>query len=202
MEKLIPIISTDRLIFKSYVKFISLLTLAKIRPKAADVFAELLYLNYIKSDIVNKADRFKVIFDYDTKNEIKNTLGISDASLQNHLTYLRHKKLIEDNSISDYYLIYPNENMTIGMRFILNSDNRAVVKLTLSKEPISVYSSMIDAAKEINPKNMKNIIPNIENCCNKDSDIKSAYGDIWLYKDEFDKLTNIEDIDKASTVEN
>lgn len=79
-----------------------------IRDREADVFAELLYFNYVKREIPDIKDRFKIIFNQDIKNEIIEYLQISDDVYRNCLSTLRKRELIrEDGTIHDMYLVVP-----------------------------------------------------------------------------------------------
>jgi hypothetical protein len=81
-----------------------------IRDREADVFAELLYFNYIKKDIPDVKDRFKIILDGDIRKEIIKYLGISDDVYRNMLTSLRKRELItRDNTINEIYFMYPTK---------------------------------------------------------------------------------------------
>ena len=82
-----------------------------IRDREADVFAELLYFNYIKREIPDIKDRFKIIFSSDIKNQIIEYLDISDDVYRNTLSTLRKKELITDKGvIHSTYLVYPTDN--------------------------------------------------------------------------------------------
>lgn len=95
--------------FRVYVAIIKPF-LRGIRDREADVFAELLYFNYVKRSIPDKEDRFKVIFNSDIKNEILKYIGISDDIYRNCLSSLRKRELITDKGvIHDVYLVYPEE---------------------------------------------------------------------------------------------
>lgn len=70
-----------------------------------DVLALLLYFHKkLESEITNKKILWKIVFDYETKQKIKEELDISDASLQNVLTSLRKKNIISNNQIVSTYI--------------------------------------------------------------------------------------------------
>ena len=71
-----------------------------------ETVAALLY-QYIKlrESVTNEDMLWKMVFDYDTKTEVKKLLGgIKDYSLQNVLSRLRTKGVIEDNRIKKSYI--------------------------------------------------------------------------------------------------
>lgn len=73
----------------------------------------------------NKADMFKLVFDYDTREEIQDKLNISSAVLRNTLTALRKKGLIVNNTIPRHYLdidIEGGKNFTVGYKFLIQND--------------------------------------------------------------------------------
>jgi hypothetical protein len=73
----------------------------KLKPQEEDILALFLYYHYkLKQEITNNKILWKVLFDYDTKNDIKKELGIKDQAMQNALTAFRKKKIIVDNVIS------------------------------------------------------------------------------------------------------
>jgi len=64
-----------------------------------------LYYHYkYQKDITNNKILWKVVFDYDTRQEIKNELGIKDAVLQNILSKFRKDKIIKDNKIVSTFI--------------------------------------------------------------------------------------------------
>lgn len=108
--KVIPIKKNKREFFRAYVEILRPF-LKQIRKREADLFAELLYQNYDKSEIKNKTDRFKLILEHDNRKKIEQYLNMSTAVFRNSLTVLRKKGLINDsNLIPDAYLLYPKEN--------------------------------------------------------------------------------------------
>lgn len=108
--KTIPIKKNKREFFRAYVEILRPF-LKQIRKREADLFAELLYQNYIRAEIKNKIDRFKLILEQENRKKIEQYLGMTTAVFRNSLTILRKKGLVtEDNLIPDAYLLYPKEN--------------------------------------------------------------------------------------------
>lgn len=115
MEKSIPISTDSRKFFRQYLELIN--PLVKLRGRELDVMSELLYYNDKFKDIPEE-HRWKLIFDYDVKTEIKERLKLSDASLNNNLTILRKKKILVKNRVVKSFLIYPSD--TCKLSFIFN----------------------------------------------------------------------------------
>lgn len=77
----------------------------KLTKQEMDVLALLLYYHYnLSSEITNKKILWKMVFDYEIKAKIKKELGLKDASLQNVLSSLRKKGVIQDNQIVSTYI--------------------------------------------------------------------------------------------------
>lgn len=73
--------------------------------KEREVFAELLYQYNRLPDMADEY-KFKILFDYDTKVQMKDRLGMGDAVFKNNLSSLRYKGLItSDNRIPARYLV-------------------------------------------------------------------------------------------------
>jgi hypothetical protein len=77
----------------------------KLKPKEEAILALFLYHHYkLKHEITNSKVLWKILFDYDTKNEIKNELNIKDQTMQNALTVFRKKNIVIDNTISPVFI--------------------------------------------------------------------------------------------------
>lgn len=114
-------IKTDRrTFFRQYVELLQ--PLLKIRNREADVFGELLYHTYLKKSISNKTDKFKLVFDSDTRIEIEKKLDISAAVLRNALTQLRDKNLIVNNQIPDLFLVDPESEFSLTFKFNIQDE--------------------------------------------------------------------------------
>lgn len=117
MEKVIPVNTNTRKFFKEYLRLIN--PLVGLRGKELDVMAELLYYNYEFRDIPEE-HRWKLIFDYDTKTDIRSSLGLSDASMNNNLSSLRKRGLIVNNRVAKFFWVYPEgDEMKIVFKFNL-----------------------------------------------------------------------------------
>lgn len=98
----------------------------KLTNQQRRVLSEFLYYHHVfKEDITNEKILWKMVFDYDTKMKIKDSLNISDGCLHTILTRLRQLNVIVNNKISPKYLlnidgdkfsIVFNFNITDGQR--------------------------------------------------------------------------------------
>jgi DNA-binding MarR family transcriptional regulator len=117
MEKSIPISTDGRKFFRQYLELIN--PLIKLRGKELDVMSELLYYNDKFKDIPEE-HRWKLIFDYDVKTEIREKLNLSDASLNNNLSALRKKGILVKNRILKSFLIYPDSTCKLSFIFTIH----------------------------------------------------------------------------------
>jgi len=76
----------------------------KLRPKELELYAHLLTVNHKYRNIPFK-ERNKLIFNYDTKIEIANKMGIKLTGVYNILSTLRSSKMIEEDSLIPKYAI-------------------------------------------------------------------------------------------------
>ena len=118
MEKNIPIKTTEDKFYRQYLELIN--PLLKLRGKELDVLAQLLLYNNSLKDIPEE-HRWKIIFDYDTKTKIRTELDLSDASMNNNLSALRKKGIIENNKVLKNFLVYPNGAVKITFNFDLKN---------------------------------------------------------------------------------
>lgn len=114
MEKNIPIKTVESKFFRQYLELIN--PLLKLRGKELDVLAELMFYNHSLKDIPEE-HRWKIIFDYDTKIKIREKLNLSDASMNNNLSVLRKKRIIDNNKVSKAYLILPQTGFKLTFQF-------------------------------------------------------------------------------------
>lgn len=119
MKKTIPLqFKSEQQLFRAYVELLQ--PLLKIRDREADVFSQLLYLNYQKQSITNLTDRFEIIFSPKSKKTICEQLAINDNILQNTLSILRKKKLIINNSIPTKFHLYPvDSNLELTFKLLV-----------------------------------------------------------------------------------
>lgn len=99
----ISIPTTTKKYFRLHLELIrSIPPLDGLRYKELDVLAELLYWNYMFKD-VSKDERWKLIFNYDTKLKMRESIFMEADQFNNCLTSLRKKGIIKGKSvISDF----------------------------------------------------------------------------------------------------
>jgi hypothetical protein len=117
MEKKYTFTQGTRKFFRAYVEMIRPF-LKNIRTREADVFAELLYYNYVKKEIKDPIDRSKIVLGPEIRRDIEKQLHISTAIFRNALSGLRAKGLVkEDNTISETYLVMTDDKK-VELKFI------------------------------------------------------------------------------------
>jgi len=80
-------------------------TFHSLTKQQSQVLALLLYYHYkFKQDITNSKILWKVVFDYDTKDLIKQELNMKDSVFRNILTKLRKLNIIKDNTITSAFI--------------------------------------------------------------------------------------------------
>ena len=106
---------------KFYRQYIEILQpILKLRKREADVFAELLYHNYLKRDVKNSEDRFKLVFDISTRNKISEKLNISNAVIQQALGGLRKKNVIKGITLRETFAVEPSNGVfNLNFKFVV-----------------------------------------------------------------------------------
>lgn len=117
MEKKIQVPTTPRKFFRQYLELIN--PLVNLRGKELDVLSELLYHNH-KMQKVPEEYRWKVLFNYDTKTNIREKLNLSVASMNNNMSSLRSKGIIINGKIKKDFLIHPKGQCDIIFSFKIN----------------------------------------------------------------------------------
>lgn len=114
--------STKRAFFSTYIEITSIRSpLNTLRKQEKRVLAELMYMNdRISKDFKDKEDhkKWNVLFDYDTKLEMRERLDMSDQTFANALTILRKKGLLsKDNYLHSKLRLYPTEKTVLTFEF-------------------------------------------------------------------------------------
>lgn len=116
-EKIFNIPVSKYKFFRGYIELLKPF-LSGLTSKEADVVAELMYQNYLKQEIPNKTDRFKLILESSNRRLIEQKLEITSASFRNILCSLKTKKIIDDNNeLRDIFLVLPDDTFTITFNF-------------------------------------------------------------------------------------
>lgn len=122
MKKEFKINKGEREIFRWYVELIRPF-LKGLRPREADVFAEILYRYYTKRGVTNQRDRMALVLNSDSRDEMVEYLGMSQPILRNAISSLRKKNILkEGNIIPDVYLV-DLENGKLDLSFIFTVKN-------------------------------------------------------------------------------
>lgn len=100
--------------FRQYLEILK--PLHSITSRECDVLSRLLYYEFIYRDYPEKI-KSKAIFDYDTKLEIREELGMSKYQLLNIFKSLRKKGAIKNDTIDKAYRVYPTEDFAIIYQF-------------------------------------------------------------------------------------
>lgn len=90
----------------------------KLRPKELELYANLLLVNHKYRNIPFK-ERNKLIFNYDTKIDISNKMGIKLSGVYNILSNLRKFKILEEESLIPKYVL----NKTNELLFIFEDED-------------------------------------------------------------------------------
>lgn len=128
-QESIPVKTTEERFFIEYLiikkPFLEIIlskvnkTKVVIHPKPLRVFALLLYYNYLYREYEDEI-KWKMVFDYDTKVKIMETLDISEGQLNTYLSTLRTIKLLNKKSISKPFIFYPESGFELTFRFDFN----------------------------------------------------------------------------------
>ena len=121
-EKVVTLKSTrPRKFFRQYIELLQ--PMLKLRQREADVFAELLYHNYLKRDIKDTADRFKLVFDISTREKMQDYLKISNSVIQQALGGLRKKGVIKGITLRESFIIVPQDGVfSLTFKFVVEED--------------------------------------------------------------------------------
>lgn len=91
---------------------------SQLNNREKEVLAELLYYNNSLSYITEEKRRNKLVFDYDTRLEIANKMGVKTHVVLNNISSLRKKGLLNENSFVSKYVIKDLTSLT----FLFNVD--------------------------------------------------------------------------------
>jgi DNA-binding MarR family transcriptional regulator len=105
--------------FRNYLEVLK--PLHNITPREADVLSRILYYNFIYSNYEEKV-RSKVIFDYDTKAQIREELNMTVHQFLNILKSLRKKGVLKGETINENYKVYPDNPFSVTFQFNITHD--------------------------------------------------------------------------------
>jgi len=119
MEREVKIKTSKRKFFQQYLRVIKPILKPYLSNGELSVLGELMYYNDKYKDLDPKIKK-KLLIDYDTKEDIMETLEISRNTLANTLTALRKGGYLKDRELSKAYQVYPGESFNINYKFIIN----------------------------------------------------------------------------------
>lgn len=103
MNKIINLNISPKNLFKKWLEITQ--NYHNLTNQQQDILALFLYHHFkLKQEITNTKILWKIVFDYDTKREIKDELGITDQVLQNTLTQFRKKNIVVKNTITPAFI--------------------------------------------------------------------------------------------------
>lgn len=110
--------------FRQYLEVIKIFSpYNKLRAKELDVLAEFMMYNN-KHSSIEYEDRWKLIMHYGVKVEIRDRLGMSEASFNNILSDLRKKKILVNNKIPEKFLFTIGDHFEFKINFIINEQGK------------------------------------------------------------------------------
>lgn len=114
MNKVIPIKTNIETFFIQYLNILSPIT--RIQGKEAEILAELMYQNHLKSHIPEE-DRFKLIFSSTMRNLMIKRLETTGPIFRNAITKLRKLNAVIDNRLHPAYILQMDKEMVINFKF-------------------------------------------------------------------------------------
>ena len=121
-QKVVNSKSPLRIFFREYLE--ALKGYHGLPNHEAKLLAELMY-NYhiLEGKLPDDKFRWKVLFDYDTKMEIREYLGISGQALENKLTMLRRKGFIVNGKLNPNYVLDPGKSFALTYNWIIEAED-------------------------------------------------------------------------------
>ena len=93
----------------------------RLNDNPLKVLAQLLFYNNRYKDLSEKA-RWKMVFDYDTKQEICKELRMPPSHLNSYLSQLRRLKIVKGRKIDEFYVIYPRDEVQLTFNLKVSMD--------------------------------------------------------------------------------
>lgn len=87
-----------------------------LHPKLLHVFALILYYNNEYRDLPEE-QKWKKVFDYDTKVQMMNEVGINEGHLNTYISILRNIHLLTGRQISHPFIFYPETGFELTFKF-------------------------------------------------------------------------------------
>jgi len=93
-----------------------------LHPKLLHVFALILYYNNLYKDLPED-QKWKKVFDYDTKVQMMNEVGINEGHLNTYISILRNYHLLTGKQISLPFIFYPESGFELTFKFNYKEEN-------------------------------------------------------------------------------
>jgi len=105
---IIPIQANIPQALKAYLQILN--PVLKLKDKEIEVLSSFLSIWYSNKD---KKNLDKLLFSTAVRKMVRNSIGMSEASFNNHITMLRKKGMIKDKKISNLILNGVKENIEV-----------------------------------------------------------------------------------------
>jgi hypothetical protein len=92
-----------------------------LHPKLLHIFALILYYNNLYKDLPED-QRWKKVFDHDTKMQMMNEVGINEGHLNTYISILRNMHLLTGKQISSPFILYPESGFELTFKFNFEKD--------------------------------------------------------------------------------
>ena len=94
----------------------------KLSDREIEVLGNLMYHNNILRDIKNNKTRGDALFDFNTKNKIRENIkgGISDTNYRNTIYSLRKKKALIKRNINTHIVMFADTDLRLSALFKFN----------------------------------------------------------------------------------
>lgn len=114
MEKKVPLRTSRELFYKQLLELLN--PILKLRKKELLTLAEILKLN---DNLYNvpKEHRGKLLLNSDSRKSIRTTLSMTEASLNNNLSAIKKKKLLDESGLKPFLDIPYNPSFKLIFDF-------------------------------------------------------------------------------------
>lgn len=115
---------TDIHLYQAYISSINwMMGKNMLSNIEVEILSYFLYYNNKYSAIEDLDVRFELLFSSTTKHKIRNEFNINTQKLEGYLNKLRKKGVINDNKISDIFMVQPNKVSSILFSFSVKQVN-------------------------------------------------------------------------------
>lgn len=112
-----------------------------------EILSYLIYYND-KYKTIKEADvRMDLLFSTTIKSKIKKEFDVSTHKLETYLNKLRKKKVIENNSINEKFIIYPEKSLQVQFNSILHNSQSEDISEFKNEEPQAKSNDDVQSAE-------------------------------------------------------